>query len=255
MVKNFFDKIATRTRMGFFAAFFLLLVSYILTFISTRKISSQDYWMNHTNEVIHNLDNITGFITKCESAFRAYIITDDKEWLADYDKNIKYTDSTFGQLKLLTRDNNVQQKSLDTLHYLIDEKLLWIENIITKYSINHKISPSLLEDNNEGRIKTRKINAQIYKMKQEETKLWNMRSESASRYSGLIQILNIISIIIAVLLTFYSLIVYNKENRARRKASKKAEEYKIQLQRRVEQLAELNTDLLRHIQIGNMQQK
>jgi signal transduction histidine kinase len=81
-------------------------------------------------------------------------------------------------------------------------------------------------------------------MKQEENSLWNQRSQNVSSYSGLIQILNIISIIIAILLTFYSLIVYNKENSARREASKKAEEYKAQLQSRVAQLAELNTELI-----------
>lgn len=244
MVKNFFDRITTRTRMGFFAAFFLLLLSYILTFISTRKVSTQDYWMNHTNEVIHNLDNVTGFITKCESAFRAFLITDDKEWLANYDQNIRNTDSTVDQLRLLTRDNKGQQKNLDTLHYLIDQKFLWIENIISLYSKEHKVFPSLLKDNDEGVIRAKKINDHIYKMKKEETNLWNVRSESVTRYSGLIQILNVVSIIIAVLLTLYSLFVYNKENRARRKASKEAEDYRTQLQRRVEQLAELNTELI-----------
>lgn len=244
MVKNFFDKITTRTRMGFFAAFFLLLVSYILTFISTQKVARQDYWMNHTNEVVHNLDNITGFVTKCESAFRAYIITDDKEWLADYDNNIKITNITLDQLRVLTHDNEHQQRNQDTLHSLIDQKFLWIENIISQYSKEHKILPYLLKSNDQGVIIGKKISEQINKMKKEETDLWNVRSESVNRYSGLIQILNVVSIIIAVLLTFYSLLVYNKENRARRKASREAEEYRTQLQRRVEQLAELNTELI-----------
>ena len=244
MVKNFFDKIATRTRMGFFAAFFLLLMSYILTFISTQKVAKQDYWMNHTKEVTHNLDNVTGFITKSESAFRAFIITDDKKWLIDYHLNIDYRDSTLNQLKVLTRENKHQQKNLDTLHYLVDQKFLWIENIISQYSREHKIFPSLLKDDDEGVVIGKKINDHIYKMQKEETELWDVRSESVTKYSGLIQILNIVSIIIAILLTFYSLIVYNKENKARRKASKEAEEYRTQLQRRVEQLAKLNTELI-----------
>jgi signal transduction histidine kinase len=244
MVKNFFDKIATRTRMGFFAAFFLLLISYILTFLSTRKVATQDFWMNHTNEVIHNLDNVSGFITKCESAFRGYLITGNKNLLATYDRNIRNTDSTIYQLRNLTRDNIVQQKSLDTLHYLIDQKFLWIENIISQYSKDNKTPPTLLSENDEGTIMTKNINEHIYKMKQTENNLWNDRSASVSRYSGLIQILNIVSIVIAVLLTFYSLIVYNKENKARRKASKEAEEYRTQLQRRVEQLGDLNTELI-----------
>jgi signal transduction histidine kinase len=81
-------------------------------------------------------------------------------------------------------------------------------------------------------------------MKNEESNLWNERSEKVSEYSGLIQALNILSIIVAVLLTIYSLVVYNKENKEKRLASKKAEQYERQLQERVKQLSDLNTELI-----------
>ncbi|MEO9021626.1 MAG: ATP-binding protein [Ginsengibacter sp.] len=216
----------------------------MLTFISTRKVATQDFWMNHTNEVVHDLDNVTGFITKCESAFRGYLITNDQELLTDYYKNKKNTDSTFKKLRLSTHDNKAQQQNLDTLHYLIDQKLFWIENVISEYSKTHRFIPSMLEDRGNGRAWKKIIEAQIYKMKLEETEMWNVRSKKVSEYSGLIQGLNIASIVIAILLTLYSVVVYNKENRARRKASRKAEQYKSQLQSRVKQLAELNTELI-----------
>jgi signal transduction histidine kinase len=244
MVKNFFDKIAARTRVGFFAAFFLLFLSYVLTFISTRKVAIQDYWMNHTNEVIHNLDNIVAFITKAESSFRGYLITQDKNLLAEYDQSIRKTDSTYSILKMLTRDNQHQQKNLDTLHDLIDKKFLLIENVLYKYLSTPKITPEILENQNEGVLKTKAIQEEITKMKNEESNLWNERSEKVSEYSGLIQALNILSIIFAVLLTIYSLVVYNKENKEKQLVSNKAEQYKNQLQERVKQLANLNTELI-----------
>lgn len=244
MVKRFFKKISTRTRIGFLAAFLLLFISYILTFISTRKVATQDFWMNHTNEVIHNLDNIIGFITKGESAFRGYLITDDKKLLASYDESIRNTDSTFSRLKILTIDNLHQQKNLDTLHYLIREKFVWIESVISDFSSTHKILPSLLEGNQQGITKTKNIEAQIAKMKQEERALWLERSKKVSEYSGLIQVLNIASIIIAILLTIYSIVVYNKENKEKLQVSKKADEYKNTLQEQVKELAALNAELL-----------
>ena len=122
MVKNILGKITTRTRMGFFAAIFLLFISFILTFISSKQVSEQGYWMNHTNEVIHDLDNIIAFITKAESEFRGYLITNDKKLLSGYDKGIRNTDSTFSKLRILTIDNKRQQKNLDTLHVLINQK-------------------------------------------------------------------------------------------------------------------------------------
>jgi len=88
------------------------------------------------------------------------------------------------------------------------------------------------------------IDAMINKMKQEEIDLRNDRSEKISQYSGLIQLLNILSIIIAVMLTIYSLLVYNKENKAKNLNAKKAEEYKNQLQERVNELGKLNSELI-----------
>ena len=102
MVKKIFNRITTRPRIGFFAAIFLLFISYILTFISTRKVSIQDFWMDHTNEVIHNLDNILGFISDGESSFRGYLLTNDNALLAKYDESKRKTDSTFSKLKVLT---------------------------------------------------------------------------------------------------------------------------------------------------------
>lgn len=245
MVKNLFDKIAYRTRIGFLAAFVLLLISYILTFISTQKVITQDYWINHTNEVIHNLDNILGLVTKGESAFRGYLITDNKKLLDIYAQSEIDTYNTFRTLQSLTAENKVQQKNLDTLHQLIDQKFIWIGNIISGYSLSDKkVSNITLEGENEVIIKKKNIENYVHKMQAAEKELWNERSKSVSRYSDLIRMFNIASILIAILLTLYSFVVFNKENKAKREASKSADEYRKQLQNRINQLADLNTELI-----------
>lgn len=244
MAKNFFDKIANRTRIGFFAAIFLLFISYFLTFISTRKISTQDYYINHTNEVIHNLDNILGFVSTGESAFRGYVIANDKNYLATYDKSLMKIDSAFSKLKPLTIDNPLQQKNLDTLRRYINRKYLSMGQIIYGLSTNQKFSSSLIEGKEEGIANAKNLESQIIKMKQEEINMRNNWSQKLSRYSQLIQVLNILSISIAILLAIYSLLVYNKEYKEKRIAAKKAALYKDELQQRVEQLASLNIELI-----------
>lgn len=244
MVKNFFDKIANRTRIGFLAAFFLLLISYILTFYSTQKVITQDYWINHTNEVIHNLDNILGLITKAESLFRGYLITNDKRLLNEYGKSELDTYHTYRTLTSLTVDNKDRQRNLDTLHGLLDQKFIGLAKYISAFSSTNVISPELLDVDNEGIIRTRNIENYVHKMQDSEKELWNMRSKSISQYSDLIRVFNIASIIIAILLTLYSIIVFNKEHKAKREASKKATEFREQLENRVKQLADLNAELL-----------
>ena len=244
MVKKFLSKITTRTRMGFFAAIFLLFISFILTFISSKQVSKQGYWVIHTNGVIHDLDNIIGFVTKAEAAFRGYILTEDKKYINTYNASIKKTDSTLEKLKLTTIDNSIQQKNLQQLEFLIREKFLFIKNIKPHITPGTKFLSSELEGNEEGIANTENIDLRINIMKEEEISQRNTRSQNVSKYSNLIQIFDIISFAIAILLTIYSLIIYNKENKEKNIASKKAEKYKEQLQDRVNQLAKLNTELI-----------
>lgn len=244
MVKKILNRITKRPRVGFFAAIFLLFISYALTFISTRKVSIQDFWMDHTNEVIHNLDNILGFISNGESSFRGYLITNEKIPLTEYKVSKEKTDSIFSKLKVLTIRNESQQENLDTLHDLIQERYNWIENIISKPPSGQNITSFNLNGSEQGIANSMAIDAMIFKMKQEEIHLRTDWSDKISQYSGLIQILNVLSIVIAVMLTIYSLVVYNRENKEKNIASKEAGEYKEELQERVDQLAKLNTELI-----------
>lgn len=244
MLKNIFNKITTRTRIGFFAAFFLLFISYLLTYLSTRKVLSQNYWINHNTEVAHDLDNISSFITKGESAYRGYILTGNKNFLDDYQGNVQNTDSTIADLRKLHESDDPQLRSIDTLYTLAHKKFSWIEKKISEYPAIQKYPSQLLKISNAGAVETKDIEAQIYNMKQMESALWNEKFRNVSRYSALILVLNVISILIAVLLTIYSLIVYNKENKAKRIASKRSEGYREELQKKVTQLAELNTELI-----------
>jgi signal transduction histidine kinase len=244
MVKKFFDKIANRTRIGFLAAFFLLVVAYILTFISTQKIITQDYWINHTNEIIHSLDNIVGSINKGESLYRGYIITGNVQLLAQYDQSIRSTDSSVASLNVLVGDNDSQLKNLETLRVLIKEKYKWIKGTIYTFLASRKITPELVKSYEEGMIKSMNIENHVYKMQQEERDLWSERSQEVSKYSNLVKMFNVISIIIAILLTLYSIVVFNKENKAKKEEAEKAKSFRKQLEKRVEQLADLNKELI-----------
>jgi signal transduction histidine kinase len=244
MVKKFFDKIANRTRIGFLAAFFLLVVAYILTFISTQKIITQDYWINHTNEIIHGLDNIVGSINKGESLYKGYILTGNVQLLAQYNKSIKSTDSSVASLTVLVSDNDNQLKNIETLRELIKEKYKWIKGVIYTFLASRKVTPEMVKGYEEGMIKSMNIENHVYKMQQQERDLWSERSQEVSKYSNLVKMFNVISIIIAILLTLYSIVVFNKENKAKKEEAEKAKSFREQLEKRVEQLADLNKELI-----------
>src|SRR5258705_8852834 len=99
MIKNIVDKIADRIRWGYLAAFLLLLISYIVSFISAQNLMKQAQLVNHTNEVIHDLDNVISFVTKGESAVRGYLINNKKIFLSQYYISRNNADSTIKRVK------------------------------------------------------------------------------------------------------------------------------------------------------------
>jgi len=241
MVKKYLDKIANRTRIGFFAAFVLLLIPSFLTFISTSKVVRQDSSMYQINQISHKL---LGSVIKAESAFRGYIITSNKKLLDEYLQDEKDTYSNFRDLQSLIGNHPQQQKNLDTLHQLINKKFSNIEKIIASFSSKNRISPELLIGDDREITVSKDLENFVYKMQSSEKELWNDRSREVKEYSNLIRLFNVLSIIIAVLLTLYSTVVYSKENKAKKEAAAKAAGFRDQLQNRVKQLAELNTELL-----------
>jgi signal transduction histidine kinase len=244
MIKNIVDKIADRTRWGYLAAFILLLISYIVSYVSAQNLMKQEHLLNHTNEVIHDLDNVKSFVTEGESAVRGYLINNKKVFLSQYYTSRDNTDSTFKRVKVLTADNPLQQNSLDSLRTLIDSKFSWLENGISIFDSMHKIPPQMIDNSIEGVTRMARVVNFVHIIQNEERKLWTKRYGRVATYSDTIKAFNIISLVTAILLTFYSIITFTKENKAKKEASRKAAAFREQLEIRVDELAALNLELI-----------
>jgi len=244
MLKDFVDKIADRTRWGYLAAFSILLISYIVSFVSTQRLMSQLKWVNHSNEVIHSLDNVVGLVTQGESAARGYMITDRKPLLLQFYQSRAAADSAVANVKEFTADNKLQQKNIDSLRVLVNDKFSWLERAIAIFNVTHTITESLLNGKNEGVEKMTRVKSFTEQVQREEKALWQTRNSRLERYSVRIKSFTVISLIVAILLTLYSVFTFNKENKAKREAREKADAYRKQLELRVDELAALNLELI-----------
>ncbi|MDQ2864160.1 MAG: CHASE3 domain-containing protein [Bacteroidota bacterium] len=244
MIKSIVDRIADRIRWGYLAAFIILLISYIVSFVSTQKLMKQSQLVNHSSEVIHGLDNVVGFVTRCESAARGYIITDRPELLSRYLASRNNADSALQSIKNLTADNPAQQVNMDSLHILVHDKINWLDHILAIFDATHTITQPILNPRNEGLEKMNRVENYVHYAQDQERKLWEQRTIELAKYSNVIKIFTIISLIVAILLTFYSIVTFNKENKAKREADKKAITYRNQLEMRIDELAALNLELV-----------
>jgi signal transduction histidine kinase len=244
MIKNIVDKIADRTRWGYLAAFIILLISYIVLFVSTQNLVKQSNLVNHSNEVIHGLDNIVGFVTQCESAARGYIITDRKELLIKYIVSRNNADSALRNIKLLTVDNPQQQANIDSLNVLMKDKFAWLENVLSIYDSTHTITNKILNSRGQGILKMNLVENFVHYTQNVERELSRHRNSQLTKYSKIIKGITVISLAVAILLTVYSIFTFTNENKAKLEASEKATAYRQQLEMRIDELAALNLELI-----------
>lgn len=245
MIKKFVDNVGKKVRWGYFIAFIILLITYILTFYSSKELLKQASMVNHTNLVINTLDNLEESIIIAESSVRGYLLTNNDNFLSDYDNSPYTVDSLFKKLKILTNDNQLQQLRIDSLKSLVGKRFSIFP--LSLYQYRHSgyiitdslrnltyIEKSLMSD-------IRKIGKQI---KKDENSVIIEKNQNVSSFSEFTKIISIISLIIAILLTFYSLDKFNRSNKARQQADKNADEFREQLELRVAELNKLNTELV-----------
>jgi len=244
MLTNIVDRIADRVRWRYLTAFILLLTSYILTFYTTQRLLNQAGLVNHTNKVLNNLDVLFSTVKDADFSFGEYVIVKDENFLDAFEKSGASVDSLVNVLQHVVADNTSQLERLNTLSQLIKQKYALVFTGISIFkNQNYQVTDSLKIISYESKQKMDEIKSLMIKMQNEENSLMLKRSGRLSSFSDFIKIINIASVIVAILLTFYSIVTFTKENKAKKEADFKAKQFRNQLELRIKELDNLNKEL------------
>lgn len=242
--KDLSRSVGSHTRGWLLFAFLLLLIGNIFSYIASQKVSEQSQSVNHTNRIIDGLENILSFTIRSESSLRGYLISGDEYNYDVYRQSNRQTDSAIAAVKNLTQNSTDQLKNMAVISNLVNEIHDSLSRTFQTFRDHNK---SLSTD---IQIKTSEISGEvtllqdeIYRVQTEEKQLWQDRSQDIAEYIRIIKLLSVITTFIAVLLTLYSILVFNKENKATKVANSEAEALRAQLENRVAELAKMNDEL------------
>src|ERR1041384_355812 len=88
--------------IGFNASLIILLVSSVASYLSISNLLESSKWVNHTNEVLIELENIRGALVDAETGQRGYLLTGDQVFLAPYIDARGKAMTAFGNVQRLT---------------------------------------------------------------------------------------------------------------------------------------------------------
>lgn len=231
-------------RWGYFIAFVLLLISYLLVFITIYKQKSETRRVTHSYSVITNLEMLKSEITDAETGVRGFLLTKDERFLAPYKTGSSNVLPLFENLKRLTTDNKSYKDELDTLQQLIGRRLEHLEGVVSVFKENNlKLPDSVMAVREKARLNIDSIRSLITRIKEEEQLIRRERNSRLQEFFAGTEIISITSLIIVLITIFYSVFIYNKGSREKEASDNKTKRYSLELEERVRELKQVNIEL------------
>jgi signal transduction histidine kinase len=237
-------KIHNRIRVGYGTAFFLLLISYVITLIANQQLLDQAAFLDHTNKTMTHLEAVLSAIKDGETGMRGYVIIKDPHFLDPYYTSRSRVDSMYTLLKQEIPGTGVQRERLDTLHQLIETKFELLRNGIALFQSTGTLTDTLLQKMREGNNTMERTRRLVTRMQISESNSLEKMQEQVQFLFRRLNMVTIVSLIIAFLLLIFGFLTYMRENKARRESEYKVQQYQEQLRERIMELRNVNKELL-----------
>ena len=233
-----------RNRWGYFIAFVLLLISYFLIFFIIGKLARQSESITHSYDIINTLESIKAEITDAETGVRGYAITKDFHYLKPYNTGSRNVIHLLVTLKALTAAYDPYLQRADSLARMINKRLSDLKKFIQDFERSgFVLTEEILSSRDANKILMENIRSLVQELKREEQLTMDRRNEVLQRFFKSTTIITVVSLIIALVTIFYSLVMYNRQNKAKEEADRSVRAYSQELEARVNELKKVNGEL------------
>ncbi len=234
-----------KIRSGYLAVFILLVLCYFLSLSSFIQLRKQNKWVGHTREVINELATLNSHLKDAAINWNEFLLNKEKSYFETYHENRVLVDSLYLVLFNNVSDNPEEKKRVESMHDKIVREYQMLDSemgILNKNNFQIDDTIRNWEQKNSKLIDS--IGLISDSIRVNENKLLFQRTQRVIFYSKIVFWIIIGAGLVSCLLILYSLVTFNMETQAKKKATKQAENYHDQLEKRVIELAKANQELL-----------
>jgi PAS domain S-box-containing protein len=120
----------SKVQAGFAFALACLAAVGAASYLSVNRLTNDVQWSEHTHEVLERLEQFLSSATDAETAERGYVITGDAGYLEPYRHAIQSLGALRRRLQELTADNPDQERRLQSLGALVEERLAELGSVV-----------------------------------------------------------------------------------------------------------------------------
>jgi CHASE3 domain sensor protein len=171
---------------------------------TTVQFRESFYWVTHTYQIFHVLEQTESHIVDAEAGRRGYLLTGRADYLIPYDNALSLIHSDIQQLKTLTSDGLSQRTHIAELQNLVAEQLSLDPGIIAgKTNSPDTWAVALTE---QGKDTMDKIGQVLFRMREEEGYWLNLRQQRTEDNAIASEIVSVV-LIGAVALTLLFIVI------------------------------------------------
>jgi PAS domain S-box-containing protein len=170
-----------KMQAGSAAVLAVFLAVGVVSYHSLSASVESDRWVQHTHEVLENLESLLSEITDVETAYRGYAFSGEETFLRDSRVNISLVEQDEKTLRLLTADNSHQQQRLITLTGLTEQTIRHGESVVAlRRASGSERAAAVIRQGQAERI-LEESRATVRDMESEERRLLSERNANAER--------------------------------------------------------------------------
>ena len=230
-------KTDTKIIVGFALAVGVLLLTAAASFWSIRGLSQQTDQVEHTYQVMQEVETITAVLKDAQAGTRGYLLTGDTDFLRPYSMATGQLPASLARVQALTADNPVQQQRLDSLRQLVEQEFRILRPLTEiNTAMDKSVMRTLLDTDRQTLRQVRMLYARI---KNNELDLLAQRSASQAVFEKATPIVVLVSAIIAVLIVVWLVTKITKELADNRRLQSELANINAEVSRRIAQIRAL----------------
>lgn len=192
----------------------ILTITTSASWISIGRLVESQKRVNHTHEVLFNLEQVISAVKDAETGQRGFLLTGDALFLEPYNGAQERVWIAFARVSALTAGNPGQQPAVDSLEQLIKSRFLLLDRSVQKKKSGQPINWQNVE---KGRAFMQLLRAMVSRMETREKVVFESRTEELNAFASFTPWIIIIASLggIAITIVYYFRLTASYKQRLR----------------------------------------
>ncbi len=188
-------------RLGYGLSLLLLLLSSAASYTSIQKLLDSSRMVNHTNQIILELENTISILKDAETGQRGFLLTGIEQFLDPYKGAYDNAVVSIDKIRKLTSDNPLERQNCDELEDIIKKRLKRLDQILKVKRGTQAVTTSNLIEGKNYMDRARRV---VIRMEDLENNLLAARTEKLNTFAAYTPALIIIAAILSFIITIVS---------------------------------------------------